>query len=44
MLLAPTVNLHRHPLWGRNFEAFSEDPILTAKLAVAYIRGVRSRA
>jgi beta-glucosidase len=34
------VNLHRHPLWGRNFEAFSEDPVLTAKLAVAYIRGV----
>jgi len=43
VLLAPTVNLHRHPLWGRNFEAFSEDPILTARLAVAYIRGVREQ-
>jgi beta-glucosidase len=43
VLLAPTVNLHRHPLWGRNFEAFSEDPMLTATLAVAYIRGVREQ-
>jgi beta-glucosidase len=41
VLLAPTVNLHRHPRWGRNFEAFSEDPILTGRLAVAYIRGVQ---
>ncbi len=43
VLLAPTVNLHRHPLWGRNFEAFSEDPLLTAELAVAYIRGVQEQ-
>src|ERR1039458_8410278 len=43
VLLAPTVNLHRHPLWGRNFEAFSEDPILTAKLAIGYIRGVQAQ-
>ena len=41
VLLAPTVNLHRHPLWGRNFECFSEDPVLTGRLAVAYIDGVR---
>ena len=42
MLLAPTVNLHRHPLWGRNFECFSEDPVLTGKLAIAFIDGVQA--
>lgn len=42
ILLAPTVNLHRHPFAGRNFECFSEDPHLTAELAVAVIRGVQS--
>jgi beta-glucosidase len=42
-LLAPTVNLHRGPLNGRNFECYSEDPLLTAQLAVAYICGLQSR-
>ncbi|MFJ5222923.1 glycoside hydrolase family 3 C-terminal domain-containing protein [Streptomyces sp. NPDC088400] len=38
---APTVNLLRHPLWGRNEEGYSEDPALTAATAVAYTRGLR---
>lgn len=43
VLLAPTVNLHRSPLNGRNFENYSEDPFLTARLAVGYIRGLQSQ-
>ena len=43
MLLAPTVNLHRTPIGGRNFECMSEDPTLTAHLAVAYVTGVQSQ-
>ncbi len=42
VLLAPTVNLHRTPIGGRNFECMSEDPVLTAGIAAAYIRGVQS--
>ena len=41
--LAPTVNLHRTVSNGRNFECYSEDPILTAKLAVGYIAGLQSQ-
>ncbi|MBB3649571.1 beta-glucosidase [Rhizobium sp. BK619] len=41
VLLAPTVNIHRSGLNGRNFECYSEDPMLTAELAVAYIGGVQ---
>ena len=42
ILLGPTVNMHRHPLAGRNFECFSEDPYLSSRMAVAYIRGLQS--
>jgi beta-glucosidase len=43
ILLAPTVNIHRSPLAGRNFECFSEDPCLTSLMAVAYINGLQSQ-
>jgi len=42
-LLGPGVNLYRTPLGGRNFEYFGEDPILAARLAVAYIQGVQEQ-
>jgi beta-glucosidase len=41
VLLAPTVNLHRTPYGGRHFECYSEDPLLTARIGAAYVRGLQ---
>lgn len=43
MLLAPTINIHRSVTNGRNFECYSEDPVLTGQLAVAYVTGLQGQ-
>ncbi len=43
ILLAPTVNIHRTPIAGRNFECYSEDPFLSGMLASAYIKGIQDK-
>ena len=43
VVLGPTINLHRSLLGGRLFEAFSEDPLLSGRLAAAYVRGMQEQ-
>jgi beta-glucosidase len=43
VILGPCVNIHRTPMGGRNFESFSEDPYLAARMTVSYVKGVQSQ-